>query len=162
MKTNKELQNDVQNAIKWEPLLHSAEIGVSAKDGVVSLTSVVNSYVKKTEAEDVAKKVFGVKALVQNIEVRFAGTMLKSDSEVANEALTALKLNYSVPKNKVMVKVENGLVSLSGELAWNYQSEATKSSINGLNGVTNNIVIKSETPDAIEKRDVENAIGNRW
>ncbi len=65
MKNNEELQSDVQNAIKWEPLLNAAEIGVTAKDGVVSLTGVVDSYAKKMEAENAAKKVIGVKALVE-------------------------------------------------------------------------------------------------
>jgi osmotically-inducible protein OsmY len=70
MKNNSELQTDVQNAIKWEPLLNAAEIGVTAKDGIVSLTGVVDSYAKKLEAEHAAKRVIGVRALVENIEVK--------------------------------------------------------------------------------------------
>jgi len=71
MKSNAELQQDVQDAIKWQPLLNAAEIGVTAKDGVVSLTGVVDSYSKKTEAEDAAKNVAGVTALVEKIEVKY-------------------------------------------------------------------------------------------
>jgi len=71
MKTNEGLQSDVQNAIKWEPLLNAAEIGVTAKDCVVSLTGVVDSHAKKIEAENAAKKVIGVKDLVEKIEVKF-------------------------------------------------------------------------------------------
>jgi len=74
MKTNQELQTDVQNAIKWEPLLNAAEIGVTAKDGVVSLTGVVDSYPKKIEAEKAAKKVIGVKVLVEKIEVKLVSS----------------------------------------------------------------------------------------
>lgn len=165
MKNNADLQTDVQNAIKWEPLLNAAEIGVTAKDGVVSLTGVVDSYAKKTEAENAAKKVIGVKALVENIEVRFHNSYSKTDVEVANEVLTALVANWSVPDNKVTVKVENGWVTLDGDLHWNYQKEAAKTAIkflSGVKGVTNNINIKSESHDAIEKRDVENAIGRSW
>jgi osmotically-inducible protein OsmY len=165
MKNNADLQTDVQNAIKWEPLLNAAEIGVTAKDGVVSLTGVVDSYAKKTEAENAAKKVIGVKALVENIEVRFHNSYSKTDVEVANEILTALVANWSVPDNKVTVKVENGWVTLDGDLHWNYQKEAAKTAIkflSGVKGVTNNIKIKSESHDAIEKRDVENAIGRSW
>ena len=73
------MQLDVQNAIKWEPLLHAAEIGVTAKDGVITLSGVVDSYVKKVEAENAAKKVIGVKALVENIEVIFPHSWSKSD-----------------------------------------------------------------------------------
>lgn len=70
MKTNSELQRDVQEAIEWEPLLKAAEIGVIAKEGIITLTGIVDSYSKKTEAEEAAKKVAGVKALVENIEVK--------------------------------------------------------------------------------------------
>ena len=165
MKTNQELQTDVQNAIKWEPLLHAAEIGVTAKDGVVSLTGVVDSYAKKVEAENAAKKVIGVKALVEKIEVHFPSEWTKTNAEIANEVLSALNANWSVPKDKVTVKVEDGWVTLEGELPWNYQKEAAKSAVHyltGVKGVINNIKIKSETHDAIEKKDVENAIGRSW
>jgi len=165
MKTNSELQKDVQDAISWEPLLHSAEIGVTAKDGVVSLTGEVDSYAKKVEAESAAKKVLGVKALVEKIEVKFPSTWSKTDSDVANEVLTALKSNWSVPKDKVTVKIEDGWVTLAGELPWNYQREAAKSAVNfltGVKGVSNNIKIKAETHNAIEQKDVEDAIGRSW
>lgn len=165
MKSNEELQTDVQNAIKWEPLLNAAEIGVTAKDGVVSLTGVVDNYAKKMEAENAAKKVIGVKALVEKIEVKFPTSWSKTNGEIANEVLAALKSNWSVPKDKVTVKVEDGWVTLEGELPWNYQKEAAKSAVNylmGVKGVTNDIKIKSETHDVIEKQDVEDAIGRSW
>jgi len=145
--------------------LNAAEIGVIAKDGVVSLTGVVDSYAKKMEAENAAKRVIGVKALVEKIEVKFPNDWSKTDAEIANEVLSALKSNWSVPNDKVTVKVEDGWVTLGGELPWNYQKEAAKNAVNflmGVKGVTNNIKIKSETQDAIEKMDVENAIGRSW
>lgn len=165
MKNNSELQTDVQNAIKWEPLLHAAEIGVTAKDGVVSLTGVVDSYAKKMEAENAAKKVIGVKAVVEKIEIKFPSTWTKTNAEIANEVLSGLKNNWSVPKDKVTVKVEDGWVTLEGELPWNYQKEAAKNSVNyltGVKGVTNSITIKSERQDAIEKKDIEEAISRNW
>lgn len=165
MKSNSQLQADVQKAIKWEPLLHAAEIGVTAKDGIVSLTGVVDSYAKKMEAENAAKKVVGVKALVEKIEVKFADSWNKSNAEIANEVLTSLKFNWSVPKDKVTVKVENGWVTLEGELPWNYQKEAAQNAVyylRGVKGVTNNIKIKSEIHDEIEKKDVESAISRSW
>jgi osmotically-inducible protein OsmY len=165
MKNNAELQTDVQNAIKWEPLLNAAEIGVTAKDGVVSLTGVVDSYAKKMEAENAAKKVIGVKALVEKIEVKFPGTRSKTNAEIANEVLTGLKNDWSVPNDKVTVKVEDGWVTLEGELPWNYQKESAKNAVNylmGVKGVTNNIKIKSDSHDAIEKKDVEDAIHRSW
>ena len=165
MKNNQELQTDVQNAIKWEPLLNAAEIGVTAKDGVVSLTGVVDSYAKKLEAECAAKKVIGVKAMVEKIEVKLPSSWSKTNVEIANEVLAALKSNWSVPKDKVTVKVEDGWVTLEGELPWNFQKEAAKSAVNyltGVKGVTNNINIKSDSHDAIEKKDVEDALSRSW
>ncbi len=165
MKNNSELQSDVQNAIKWEPLLNAAEIGVTAKDGVVSLTGVVDSYAKKLEAENAAKKVTGVKALVEKIEVKFPDSWSKTNVEIANEVLTALKSSWSVPRDKVTVKVENGWVTLEGELPWNFQKDAAKRAVvylTGVTGVSNNIKIKSETHNQIEKRDVENALALNW
>jgi osmotically-inducible protein OsmY len=165
MKTNEELQSDVQNAIKWEPLLNAAEIGVIVKDGIVSLTGTVDSYAKKIEAENAAKKVIGVKALVEKIEVKFPDAWKKTNAEIAKEVLDALKASYSVPNDKVTVKVEDGWITLQGELNWNYQREAAKRAVDyltGVKGVTNNITIKSDIHDAIEKKDVEDAIARSW
>ena len=161
MKTNQDLQKDVQDAIKWEPLLNAAEIGVTAKDGVITLTGTVTSYGKKLEAENAAKNVAGVKAVAEEIVIKYGNYGKKSDTEIANEVLNAWKWNWEVPEDKIKVKVENGLVTLEGELEWNYQREAAKKAIknlSGVMGVTNNIKIKSETHDAIEKRDIECAL----
>jgi len=165
MKNNQELQTDVQNAIKWEPLLNAAEIGVTAKDGIVTLTGEVDSYAKKVEAENATKKVIGVTAVVEKIEVKFPNSWSKSNEEIAKEVVNALKSNWSVPDEKVSVKVEDGWVTLSGEFPWNYQKDAAKNAVNylmGVKGVTNNITIKSGTHDAIEQEDVEEAIGRSW
>jgi len=165
MKNNADLQRDVQDAIKWQPLLSAAEIGVTAKDGVVSLTGVVDSYVKKTEAEDAASNVAGVTALIETIEVRYPGSYGKSNAEIANEVISALKARWEVPKDKIKVKLEAGWVSLTGEVAWNYQKEAAEDAIAGLmgvTGVTNNITIKSETTELAEKDAIESALARNW
>jgi osmotically-inducible protein OsmY len=114
------------------------------------------------EAEDAAKKVIGVKAVVEKIEVKFPNSWTKTNVEIVNEVFGALKSNLSVPNDKVTVKVEDGWVTLEGELPWNYQKEAAKNAINwltGVKGVTNNIEIKSESHDAIEQKDVKNKLG---
>ena len=166
MKNNAELQKDVQDAIKWEPLLNAAEIGVTVKDGVVTLTGVVDSYTKKTEAEDAAKNVAGVKAVVEKLEVKYNNSWgKKDDNEIANEVLNAFTWNWQVPNDKVKVKVENGWVTLEGELHWNYEREAAKDAVKnllGVTGVTNNIKIKSDSNDAIEKADIESALKRNW
>lgn len=166
MKTNEELQKDVQNAIKWEPLLHAAEIGVSVKDGVVTLTGNVDNYTKKTEAENAAKNVIGVKVVVEKIIVKFDSKFAtKDDNDIAKEILNAYKWNWEVPNDKVKVKVENGWVTLEGELNWNYQKIAAKNAVSklmGVMGVFNNITIKSESQDKVEKDNIVDALNRNW
>jgi len=165
MKTNEQLQKDVQNAIIWEPLLNAAEIGVTAKDGVISLTGTVDSYIKKVEAENAAKNVSGVKAVVENIKINYDTYGKKDDAAVAKEVLNAFKWNWEVPSDKIKVKVEDGWVTLEGELEWNYQKEAAKKAVatlDGVMGVTSNITIKSETKDMVEKRAIESALERNW
>lgn len=166
MKNNSELQKDVQDAIKWEPLLNAAEIGVTVKDGIVTLTGTVDDYFKKTEAEDAAKNVAGVKAVVEKIEVKYASSWAaKDDNEIATEVVNALNYNGRIPNDKVKVKVEKGWVALGGEVPWYYQKEAAKNAVKNLSGVvgvSNNITIKNETLDQIEKKDIESALKRNW
>ncbi len=165
MKTNEVLQKEVQEAIKWEPLLHAAEIGVIAKDGIITLTGTVDNYTKKQEAEHAAKSVQGVKAVVEKIDVHFANFGAKTDNEIATEIINAFKWNWKIPNDKIQVKVENGWVSLDGEVNWNYQKDAAKSVISdlmGVKGVVNSIKIKSETHDEIERKSIERALERNW
>ncbi len=160
MKTNEELQKDVQDAIKYEPLLNAAEIGVIAKDGVVTLTGIVNIYGKKTEAESAAKNIAGVISVIDKIEVKLDSSLNKSDNEIATEVLNDLKWRQ-VPLDKVKVNVKDGWITLEGKLQWNYQWEIAKNAINyitGVKGLTNNISIELETPVEIEKRAIERAL----
>ena len=164
MKTNEELQKDVQDAIKWEHLLHAAEIGVTAKDGVITLTGVVDNYAKKSEAEDAAKNVAGVKAVVEKIEIKFASDK-KNDNEIADDIITIYKWNIGIPKDKIKIKVERGWVTLEGEISLYYQKESAKSlirNIEGVTGVTNNIRLESVTNDKIEKGDIVRALARTW
>jgi|688.fasta_scaffold02793_24 osmotically-inducible protein OsmY len=166
MKTNEELQRAVLDAIKWEPLLNAAEIGVTAKDGVVTLTGVVNSFAKKAEAEMAAKNVVGVKAVVEKIELKFATDWVKKDdNDIANEVINAIRWNWKIPNDKVKIKVENGWITLYGELTWNFQREALEKSVKdllGVTGVTNNITIKAESHDIIEKTKIIEALNRNW
>ncbi len=166
MKTDSQLQQDVMAQLKWEPLLRAAEIGVSAKDGVITLSGFVDSYAKKSEAEDAVKKVVGVKAVVEKIEVKYASNWAKrDDSDVAAEIINAFKWNWEVPADKVRAKVEGGWVTLEGELEWKYQSDAATRAVKsllGVTGVSNNIRIKARAGDAIEKADIVSALARNW
>jgi osmotically-inducible protein OsmY len=165
MKSNEQLQKEVMEAIKWEPLLNAAEIGVTAKDGVVTLSGIVNNYSKKAEAEHAAKNVSGVNAVVEKIEIKFDSNDKKNDNILADEIVHSLKSKWDIPDNKIKVKVENGWITLDGELHWNYQKQTAIRSINsisGITGITNNIQIKSEIHDGIEKKDIELALLRNW
>lgn len=164
MKTNEELQRDVQNAIKWEPQLHAAEIGVTAKNGIVTLMGSVDAYYKKIEAESAAKNVDGVKAVVEEIEVKYSNKA-KSDDDLANDVLNALTASWSVPDDKIQIKVEKGWITLEGHVAWNYQREAANKAISylpGVKGVTNRIKIKAEIQNEIDKNEVQKALARNW
>jgi osmotically-inducible protein OsmY len=165
MKTNEQLQKDVQDAIKWQPLLKAAEVGVTAKDGVVSLTGIVSSFTKKLEAEKAAKGVLGVKAVVEDIHVKFANDLNKTDLDLANEVLSGMKWNWSIPNDKIQVKVEDGWVTLDGAVEWNYQRDAAKNSaadLIGVKGVINNIKVNSLSADMVEQEAIEKALSRSW
>lgn len=165
MKSNEKIQRDVQDAIKWEPLLHAAEIGVIVHEGIVTLTGTVDSYPKKTEAEQAAKSVAGVKAVVDDIEVSLAKGFVKSDTDVAESVVRALKENWSVPDSKIKTTVDNGWVTLEGTLHWDFQRQAAKNAVRyltGVRGLTNKLKIKSEVEDQIEQKKVEDALRRNW
>jgi len=165
MKTNEELQHDVQEAIKWERLLNAAEIGVTVKDGIVTLTGVVDNYLKKIEAEIATRNVAGVKAVVEKIEVQFCNSCMKDDSEIANDILNAFKWNLDVPNDTIKVKVEAGWVTLEAAVENNYQKIAAQTSISkivGIKGISNYITISTVSIDEVEKSDIERAMARNW
>lgn len=166
MKTIENLQKEVQIALKRQPSLHNNEIDVIVNNGVVTLTGTVNNYLKKTEAENTAKNVTGVKDVIEKIEVKYSSLWnRKSDQEIATDAINALQWNWSEPSDIIKVKVENGWVTLDGQLALNNQRESAKNAIKNLDavkGMTNNIKIKSDKNDKIEKMVIESALLKNW
>jgi osmotically-inducible protein OsmY len=166
MKNDETLRSDVEKAIRWEPLLNVSEIGVTAKDGIITLTGTVDNFLKKKYAEDAAKSVFGVKVVVEKIEIQFISDMLKrTDNEIASEIINAYKNDYAFAEDKVKAKVENGWVTLSGEVNWNYQKDNAKSTVimlGGVKGVVNDIRIAPSIPEDVEKIDVEEALKRNW
>lgn len=160
MKANEVLQKKVQDAIAWIPLLDAAQIGVAVHNGIVTLTGTVDNYTKKLEAENAAKRVVGVKAVVEKIEIDYNDSK-RTDEDIAEDALDALKWNVSVPEDKLRIIVSNGWVYLEGIVEWNYQKHAAENAvevISGVMGVVNTIQIKSSDSDKIEKHAIENAL----
>ncbi len=121
--------------LKWEPILNAAGIGVAVKNGVVTLTGIVDTYYKKITAENAAKKVSGVKAVAEDIQVGVSPIFKKTDTEIAESVLNVLKWNTSVPDEKIKIKVEEGVVTLEGNVEWEYQRNAAMISVETLASV---------------------------
>lgn len=146
MKTDSEIQKDVIDELEWEPLVDANAIGVGVKKGVVTLSGSVDSYLMKSRIEDAAKRVAGVKAVAEDIEVKFGPGLVKSDTEIAAAILNALKWSSAIDEEKVKVKVEDGVVTLDGEVDWNFQRLSIAEEVQNLLGVkriVNNIRIKA-------------------
>lgn len=156
MKTDVQIQKDVMDEIKWDPFLSVTEIGVSVKNGIVTLSGNVNSYTKKIAAEKAAKRVSGVKIVAEDINVGISPDYRKTDTEIAEAVLNALKWHSAVQEEKIKIKVEDGIVKLEGEVEWDYQRNNAKIAIENLTGVRsviNLILVKPKISAAdIEKR----------
>ena len=157
-KTDKQVKDDVMDELMWDPRLDSSKIKVSAKDGVVTLSGTVPHYMEKRSAEHAAQRVGGVKAVADELEVK--GIFDKSDEEIAQAAVSAMKWNYSVPGD-VKIAVDKGWVNLTGEVDWDFQRKAAKDTVSdllGVCGVSNNITIKSQTQPNDVKTRIEQAL----
>jgi osmotically-inducible protein OsmY len=157
MKTDSQLQHDVIDELEWEPSIDSSKIGITAKNGVITMTGDVPRYVEKMEAERLAKSISGVKAVANDIEVRLPGASERNDTEIAAAALNALKWHTSIPDDKLKVTVRNGWVTLEGNVDWHFQRQAARDAVcylTGVKGVVNDIVITAK-PKAI---DIKNKI----
>lgn len=135
MKTDVQIQKDVMDELKWQPILNSSEIGVAVKNGIVTLSGMVDSFSKKLSAEKAAKKIIGVKAIAEDIQIGVSPAYRKTDTEIAEAVLNALKWHSVVPEDKIKLKVEDGIVTLEGELEWEYQRTNAKTAIQDLTGV---------------------------
>jgi osmotically-inducible protein OsmY len=156
MKSDVQIQTDVMDQLKWEPFLKASEIGVAVKDGVVTLSGHVDSYSKKLAAENAAKKIKGVKAIAEDIQIGVSPAYRKSDTDIAAAVLNALKWHAAVQDEKVKIKVEDGYVKLEGEVEWEYQRNYAKSAIEHLEGVRsvlNFITVKPKvSPSEIQRK----------
>ncbi|QJW94627.1 BON domain-containing protein [Frigoriglobus tundricola] len=159
MKTDTQLQKDVMDEIKWEPSTTAAQVGVTAKDGVVTLTGVVATYAEKWAVERAAQRVDGVKGLAEEITITPYGEHVKSDTEIAAAAVTALKWHVWVP-NAIQATVAQGWVTLKGTADWEYQRTAARDAVcfmPGVKGVSNDITIKPTAKPAGVKDQIEKA-----
>jgi osmotically-inducible protein OsmY len=143
--TDKDLKQHVESALEWEPSLDASDIGVSVDEGVVTLRGNVGSYVEKMTAERVALRVFGAKALANDLVVHLPTAFERTDTEIAQASVAALKWNTMVPQDRITATVTDGWVALNGTLDWQYQKEAAARAVRdltGVKGVTNNITVQ--------------------
>lgn len=143
--TDRQLQQDVQRALDWEPSIDAAAIGVTVDDAVVTLRGDVKTFAEKATAERVALRVFGVKAVANDVEVRILKGAERTDSDIAQAIVNALAWNTQVPASKVTVSVSNGWVTLKGDLDWQFQKDAATRVVRvltGVRGVTNLATVK--------------------
>lgn len=160
MRTDQQLKQDVTNELAWEPSVNEAHIGVSVTDAVVTLSGHVPSYGEKYGAEKAAKRVFGVKAVANELDVKLAGDFKRSDADVAIACVNALEAHASVPKNKIKIVVNDGWVRLEGKVDWQYQKTAAEGAIRyliGVRGVTDLIEVKPRASAADVKNVIESA-----
>jgi osmotically-inducible protein OsmY len=160
-RTDVEIQADVLEELRWEPRVHSTEIGVTVKNGVVTLAGYVDSYTKRWAAEDATRRVRGVQAVVNDIEVKLPGSSERTDPDIAEAVLRALKWDPFVPQDRIQVTVSKGWVTLKGNVDWRYQREDAERAVRhiyGVKGVTNLITVKPRVTPSDLKRQIEQAL----
>lgn len=161
MRTDHEVQQAVLEELQWEPTVQSSHIGVTADHGVVTLTGHAANYVTKLQAERAAKRVIGVEAVANDIDVMQLDVGVPDDASIAQRVLSALDWNVSVPKGRVRVTVAAGWITLEGEVEWFYQKRAAEDAVRdllGVRGITNSIAVKPRVRADEVKDKIESAL----
>jgi osmotically-inducible protein OsmY len=158
MKSDREIQIDVLEELRWEPSVNATDIGVTVKDGIVTLEGTVDSYAEKSAAEKAVKRLPSVKGLAVELEVKLPGSSERSDADIARAAETALKWDVAVPQDKIKITVEKGFITLEGEVNWQFQRSAAERAVHhltGVKGVSNQITIKPKVAPIEVKEKIE-------
>jgi osmotically-inducible protein OsmY len=161
MRPDPELRADVEAELRYEPDVAKADIAVSVKDSVVTLTGFAHSYLQKWEAERAAKRVKGVRAVGNDIEVRLPSIDSRPDPEIARDAVQALSTSLPYSGERFTVTVKSGWLTLEGEAEWQYQRERAEAAVRGIRGVkgiTNLIKMQTKAPVATVKKMIEDAL----
>ncbi len=161
MNSDQSLRQKVIDELNFEPSIDSANIGVAGENGIMTLTGHVPNYVQKMAAERAVWRVKGVRGIAQEIEVRFPGDKKVSDDEIAKRAIDIVAWNASIPRDSVRVKVQDGLVTLTGVVKWNYHRDAAASAVrklSGVSGVVNNIQLAPTVQTVDVKQHILDAL----
>jgi osmotically-inducible protein OsmY len=159
MKDDETLRRDVLAELEYDPSIDARKIGVAVEDGIVTLTGEVSTFAEKWNAERAVERVEGVRGIVNRIEVKIVGDY--SDTDIAREAADALRWNLMVPPGKVIPKVENGYITLTGEVNYDFQRRAAEKAVRyipGVKGVINLITIKPKVEAEEVKKSIKQQI----
>jgi osmotically-inducible protein OsmY len=160
MKSDSEIERDVKEELKWDPDLRADDIAISVKNGVVTLAGFTPSYTDRLEAEKAAKRVAGVHAVANDIEVRLPAIDQRPDPDIARDAVAALKAELPISHDRIKVIVKDGWITLEGAVEWQYQKTTADSAVRkvkGVKGVTNVITVKPKVQPSDLKRKIQEA-----
>jgi osmotically-inducible protein OsmY len=160
MRSDLDIKRDVEAELRWNPDIDATDIAVSVKNGVVTLSGFVRSYAQKYEAEQTAKRVNGVAAVANDIEVRLPIFNQRPDPEIAREAVEEIEKNLPYSSDHIRVVVREGWVTLEGSVEWNYQRERAEQvvrRVRGVKGITNLIELQPRVPPVEVKHRIEEA-----
>jgi osmotically-inducible protein OsmY len=155
MKTDLQLRNDILAELAWDPAVNPAGVGVAVAEGIVTLSGSVDTWIQKHAVERATRRVAGVRGLAVDLQVRLAPGHRRTDAEIAQAALHALAWHSLVPEDRVKVEVDDGWVTLRGEVDWGYQSATAEQAVRpliGVRGVSNEIRLTQHV-DAQRVRD---------
>ncbi|MRG45326.1 BON domain-containing protein [Chitinophaga sp. SYP-B3965] len=161
METDLQIQKNVMDELQWDPVLNASEIAVTVKDGIVTLSGFVNSYSRKLAAENAAKRIKNVRAVAIDLEVKMPDDEKRTDADIAAAVLEAFKWNSFVPEDAMKVSVEDGWVTIEGEVEWQFQRESVSSAIKnlvGVHGIRNLLKVKPKVTAIIIKDVVKKAL----
>ena len=159
VRTDDDIRDSVLEELKWDPKVTSPDVAVAVKDGVVTLTGFVSSYWEKEAAEKAAKRVYGVRGVANDLQIKLATE--RTDPEIARDAVHAIESHAGIPSDRIKVTVKYGWVTLEGSVDWQYQkslAESAVKNIRGVLGVTNNIEVKPQVSPTDLKSKIENAL----
>lgn len=160
MRTDTEIRRDVESELQWDPSIDDSKIGVIVHSGVVTLTGEVGHYGGKWAAEDVTKRVKGVRAIANDIQVKIQTVGMRSDTDLAGAAANALRWNVSTGSTQIQPVVKDGYITLSGHVQWGFQKTAAENAVLnliGVKGITNNIMVTTAIKVGEVKQKIEDA-----
>jgi osmotically-inducible protein OsmY len=160
MRTDLEIRRDVESELQWDPSIDDTKVGVIVHDGIVTLTGEVGAYAGKWAAEEVTKRIKGVRAIANEVQIKILGAGLRSDTDIALAAANALQWSVATASTPIQSVVKDGFVTLSGKVRWGFQKSAAENAVRnliGVKGIANHIVVATTAKVHEVKQKIEEA-----